>query len=76
VCEKHLAAAVSGETEFLHNLGLLCLGHGSSIKVGALAVGVTLQLLKALLIMEPLVGQELTAIHASDRNDHLYYCGL
>ena len=74
--EEHLAAAVSGEAELLHNLGLLGLGHRRAVKVGALAVGIALQLLEPLLVMEPLVTEELAAIHASDRNDHSYYSGL
>lgn len=75
MCEKHLAAAVSGETDLLHDLGLFGLGHNRAIKVGALTIGIALQLLEPLLIMEPLVGKELTAIHATDWDDHSYYSG-
>ncbi len=42
VCQKHFAAAVTSESEFLHDFGLLSLGHRGAIKVGALAVAVAL----------------------------------
>jgi hypothetical protein len=75
MCEEHLAATVSGETDLLHYFGLLSLGYDRAVKVGALTVCVALQLLEALLVVEPLVGEKLTAIHATDWDDHSYYSG-
>jgi len=70
--QKHLAAAVSGESDLLHNLGLLSLGNRRAVEVGALSVAVALELLEALLVVEPLVCQELAAVHTTDGNDHCY----
>ena len=70
MCQKHLAAAISGETQLLHNLCLLCLRDSRSVKVCTLPIGVALQLLEPLLIVQPLVAQELSATHTSYRNDH------
>jgi hypothetical protein len=70
--EKHLAAAVSGETDLLHDLGFLGLRYCCAVKVGTLAVCIALRLLQTLLVVQPLVGQELTAIHTTDWNDHSY----
>ena len=70
VRQHHFPATVSGEAEFLHNLGLLSLGYLGAVKVGPLAVGIALEFLETLLIPEPLVCQELAACKASDGNDH------
>ena len=71
MCQKYLATTVTGEAELLHDFGFLRLGHGSAIKVGALAVAVTLKFLEATLIVEPFIGETLAAVHTPDRNDHL-----
>ena len=68
--QQGLLTTVAGETELLHHLVLFCVGHGGAVKVGALAVGITLELLEAALVVEPLVSQELSAIHTTDRNNH------
>ena len=49
--EEHLAAAVSGETDLLHDLSLLGLRYGCTVKVGALTVSIALQLLESLLVV-------------------------
>lgn len=71
--QKDLAAAISGESEFLHNFGLFGLGYRGAVEVGALSVGIALEFLQALLVMEPFVTEELAAIHATDGNDHCTY---
>lgn len=74
--QEYLATAVTGESEFLHNLGLLGLGHGSAIEVRALSVGVTLFLLKAALVVEPLIGEQFATVHTADGNDHTTLGGV
>jgi len=69
--QQHLAAAVTGEAELLHHNSFLSVGHRRTVKVGPLAVGITLELLEAALVVEPLIGQQLPAIHAAHRDDHL-----
>jgi hypothetical protein len=70
MCQKHLATAITGESEFLHDVGLLCLRDGGTIKVGALAVFVALELLEAALVVHPLVGQHLSTIHTAHGDNH------
>lgn len=71
--QQHLLTTVACETEFIHGLFLLRLlcGPGRAIVVGALAVGITLELLETALIVEPLVGEEIAAVHTAHRDDHL-----
>lgn len=69
--QQHLLATVAGQAELLHNLIFLCVRHAAAVKVGALAVGISLQLLETTLVVEPLVGQELAAVHTTHRDDHL-----
>ena len=76
VCQKHFFAAISGEPELLHNLGLLRLGNHGTVEVCALSIAVALELLETALIMEPLVRQKFAAIHTSDRNNHNAYYRL
>lgn len=71
--QQNFAAAITCETDFLHDLGLLGLGNRRAVKVGSFPVGIALELLKALLIMEPLIGQEFATVHTPDRNDHCYF---
>ena len=71
--QKYLAAAVSGKTDLLHNLGFLGLGNRSAVEIGALSVAVALELLEALLVVDPLVGQEFSTVHTTDGNDHCYF---
>jgi hypothetical protein len=73
--QEDLAAAVSGESKFLHDFTLFGLRHHRTVKVGALSVGITLEFLETLLVMEPFVAEELAAIHATDRNNHRTYSG-
>lgn len=68
--QQNLPAAVAGQAEFLHNLGLLRLRNGRPVEVGALAVGITLELLEPALIEQPLIGEALSAVHTAHRNDH------
>lgn len=68
--QQSLLTAVPSETELLHHLILFRVGHRGAVKVGALAVGIALELLEAALVVEPLVGQELSAIHTTHRNNH------
>jgi len=75
VSQKDLAAAVSGESDLLHDFALFGLGYRGTVEVGALSVGISLEFLKTLLVMEPLVAEELAAIHATDGNDHRTYSG-
>ena len=70
MCQQGLLAAVARETEFLHHFILFGDRHGGSVEVGPLAVGIALELLEAALVVQPLVRQELAAVHAPDRNDH------
>jgi hypothetical protein len=70
MCQKHLATAITGESEFLHDIGLLCLRDGGTVKVGALAVFVTLELLETALVVQPLVGQHLATIHTAHGDNH------
>jgi len=73
VGQEDFATAVSGESELFHDSGLLGLWHRGSVEVGALSVSVSLEFLKALLVIQPFVGQGLSAIHTSDGNDHRTY---
>lgn len=68
--QQNLPAAVAGQAELLHDLGLLRLRNGRAVEVGALAVGVTLELLETALIMEPLIGEALSAVHTAHWDDH------
>jgi hypothetical protein len=70
--QEHLAAAVAGQLELiLDNCGLFRIGDRGTVKVGALAVCIALELLEPALVVEPLVGQELATIHTANRDDHL-----
>ena len=68
--QEHLAAAVTSESELLHNFGLLGLGYGGAIEVCALAVGVALLLLEAALVVQPLIGEQFATVHTAHGNDH------
>ncbi len=70
MCQQGLLAAVAGEAEFLHHFILFRGGHRGTVEVGALSVGISLELLEATLVVEPLVCQEFAAVHATNRNDH------
>ncbi len=70
MCKQHLLAAVALEPELIHHLFLLRLGYSSPVEVCALSICIPLQLLKATLVVQPLVGQHLSAIHTTYRNDH------
>ena len=69
--KQNFLAAVAGQAELLHDLGLLGFGYTAAVEVGALTVGVALELLEATLIIGPLIGQELAAVHTTHRDDHL-----
>jgi len=73
VSQQNFAAAITCEADFFHNLSLLGLGDRRAVKVGSLSIGIALEFLKALLIMEPLVGQKFATVHTPDRNDHCYF---
>ena len=76
MCQKDFFAAISGESELLHNLGLLGLGNHRTVKVGAFSVTVALQLLETSLVVKPFIGQKFSTIHASDGNNHFAYYRL
>lgn len=70
--QEYLAATVTGQLELVFNdCGLFRIGDRGAIEVGALAVCIALELLEPALVVEPLVGQELATIHATNRDDHL-----
>lgn len=73
VRQKYFLTAIAGEAEFIHDLFLLRLLNGTlcAVIVRPLAVGITLKFLEATLIVEPLIGKELAAIHTPHRDDHL-----
>ena len=68
--QQAFPAARPGEAEFFHNDRLFRFGNHRAVKVGALAVLITLKFLETALVVEPLVSQEFATIHATDRNDH------
>lgn len=70
MAQEDLTAAVAGQLELIKNLLLSSLGYLGTVKVGALSVGVTLELTELLLIMEPLIGEHLTTVHTAHGNDH------
>ena len=53
--QQGLFATGTLKTQFFHNKSLFGLGNYSSVKVGSLAKGVTLEFLKAALVIKPLV---------------------
>jgi hypothetical protein len=69
--QEHLLAAVAGETDLIHDLLLLRCSHCSTIVVRPLAVGIALLLLELALVVVPLVGQEIAAVHTTHRDNHL-----
>lgn len=69
--QKDFAATVAGEAEFFHDFGLFSLGNDGAVKVGALTIGITLEFLKTLLILEPFIGEHFTTIHTAYGNNHL-----
>lgn len=71
--QQHLLAAVAGQAEFAHDLCLFRLGHRRTVKVGALAVGIALELLETALVVEPLIGKTLSAVHTTHRDNHGTY---
>ncbi len=73
VRQKHLLTAIACEAELLHDLRLLGLGHTGPIKVRPRPIGVSLKFLETLLVIQPLVGQQLPTIHATYRDDHTYH---
>jgi hypothetical protein len=66
-------AAVASQTEFAHDISLLGLRNRRTVKVGTLSVGVALEFLEAALVVEPLIGEALSAVHTTHRNDHSTY---
>ena len=70
VRQKHLATAVSGETELGHNCGLGCLRQlATTVEIRAFSI----TLLELGLIPEPLIGKELATVHTAHGNDHCTY---
>lgn len=71
MAQKALFAAVSLDAELLHHDGLFGLWHAGAIKVRPFSIGISLERLEFPLIGQPLVGEQLTTVHATDRNNHL-----
>ena len=69
--QKDLATAVAGESDLFHDFGLFGLGDDGAVEIGALAVGIALEFLETLLVVEPFVGEHLTTIHTAYGNNHL-----
>lgn len=69
--QEALFAAVSFQAQLLHYNRLLGLWHTGAVKVRPFSIGISLERLELPLIGEPLVGQHLATVHASDRNNHL-----
>ena len=70
--QQNLLAAIAGQPQLLHHLSLLRLRHTSPIKVGPFPIGVPLKFLETLLVVQPLIRQQLPTIHATYRDDHTY----
>ena len=62
--------------DLFHRCCFGCLGYDRAVKVGALAVIGALELLESAIVFEPLVGEEISAIHAAHRNYHGTSTGL
>ena len=69
--QEHLTTAVPSKPQLFHYLRLLCLRHLRTVKVRALAIGISLEFLEATLIVQPLVSKKLSAVHTAYRDDHL-----
>jgi hypothetical protein len=73
MCQQHFFAAVASQAEFMHDLSLLSFRNRRTIKVGTLSIGVTLEFLEATLVEQPLIGEALSAVHTTHRDDHSTY---
>ncbi len=69
--QEHLLATVAGEADLIHDFLLLGLGDSRTVVVCPLPVCIPLLLLESALVVIPLVGQELAAVHATHRDNHL-----